>query len=29
MPVDQRKLNLPEGDLHGFRRFFATTMMPV
>jgi integrase/recombinase XerD len=24
---DQRKLGLPEGDLHGFRRFFATTMM--
>ncbi len=24
---DQGKLGLPEGDLHGFRRFFATTMM--
>jgi len=24
---DQERLKLPEGDLHGFRRFFATTMM--
>lgn len=24
---DQTKLGMPEGDLHGFRRFFATTMM--
>jgi hypothetical protein len=24
---DQGKLNLPVGDLHGVRRFFATTMM--
>jgi integrase len=24
---DQEKLGLPQGDLHGFRRFFATTMM--
>ena len=24
---DQTKLGLTEGDLHGFRRFFATTMM--
>jgi integrase len=27
LKVDQAKLGLPEGDLHGFRRFFATTMM--
>jgi integrase len=27
LKLDQRKLNLAEGDLHGFRRFFATTMM--
>jgi integrase len=25
---DQSKLGLPEGDLHGFRRYFATSMMP-
>ena len=24
---DQEKLGLSPGDLHGFRRFFATTMM--
>ena len=24
---DQKKLGLPDGDLHGFRRFFVTTMM--
>ena len=24
---DQKKLKLPDGDLHGFRRFFATSMM--
>jgi len=24
---DQRKLDLPEGDLHGFRRYFATSML--
>lgn len=24
---DQKKLKLPEGDLHAFRRFFATTML--
>jgi hypothetical protein len=24
---DQVKLKLPDGDLHGFRRFFATSMM--
>jgi integrase len=24
---DQRELKMPEADLHGFRRFFATTMM--
>lgn len=24
---DQVKLNLPKGDLHGFRRFFATSML--
>lgn len=24
---DQEKLKLPDGDLHGFRRFFATSMM--
>ena len=24
---DQRGLEMPEGDLHAFRRFFATTMM--
>lgn len=27
LKADQRKLNLPEGDLHGFRRYFATTML--
>jgi integrase len=27
LKTDQRKLGLPECDLHGFRRFFATTMM--
>jgi len=27
LKTDQEKLGLPEGDLHGFRRFFATTMM--
>ena len=27
LKADQRKLGLPESDLHGFRRYFATTMM--
>jgi len=27
LKTDQEKLKLPVGDLHGFRRFFATTMM--
>ena len=27
LQTDQEKLNLPEGDLHGFRRFFATNML--
>ncbi len=27
LKADQVKLGLPGGDLHGFRRFFATTMM--
>jgi integrase/recombinase XerD len=27
LKADQRALKLPEADLHGFRRFFATTMM--
>lgn len=27
LKADQRKLKLPEGDLHGFRRYFATTML--
>ena len=27
LKTDQAKLKLPVGDLHGFRRFFATTMM--
>ena len=27
LKADQRKLDLQDGDLHGFRRFFATTMM--
>jgi integrase len=27
LKTDQVALDLPEGDLHGFRRFFATSMM--
>jgi len=27
LKADQRKMDLPESDLHGFRRFFATTML--
>ena len=27
LKAEQRALKLPEADLHGFRRFFATTMM--
>jgi integrase len=29
LKIDQEKLGLQLGDLHGFRRFFATTMMQV
>jgi integrase len=27
LKVDQERLKLPQVDLHGFRRYFATTMM--
>ena len=27
LKADRRALKLPEADLHGFRRFFATTMI--